>query len=190
MEKFIDITNKEEAKEMFLANKDTIYRFILVKTNDTHLSEDLLSETFVKFFRYGLKNKIERKRVKNLLFTIAANNITDYFRRKKKVSFVSLDKKENQHSTFLAEAAIDKTTMIQTNMESEIQIKIQTINDIAKNLPKKQQEAFYLRFTQNLNFSQIAEIQKTSIATALSRVRYGINKIKNSLNKRGLRNEI
>lgn len=189
MKKTIDINNKEEAKEMFLANKDSIYRFILVKTGNSHLSEDLLSETFIKFFRFADKNKVYRKKVKNLLFTIAANTVTDYFRKKNKITFISIDKDENKSSSFLAEATKDKTTD-PADILAQTDEKIETITDIAKDLPDKQKEAFFLRFTQGLDFSQIAEIQNTSISTALSRVRYSINKIKKSLNVRGFRNEI
>lgn len=179
------ILNKEEAKEMFLTNKDSLYRYILVKTANPHLSEDVVADSFVKFFKFALNHKINKNKAKNLLFTIATNTLKDHFRKQKKITFVSIDKENNKKSEFLNKALADKHA-ISAVTNAETNEKIENINYIAKDLPQKQKEAFFLRFTQNLNFAEIAKIQKTSVSTALSRVRYSVNKIKKSLNVRGI----
>lgn len=176
------LLTEKELPKVFVTYKNMLYGFILVRVQNQHDAEDLLSKTFIKFFIYVKKNPVRMTTLKNFIFTIASNTVNDFFRRKKIIRFIPLDKiakegenktyyeffKDTRNSDFISD--IDKKNMLEK------------INKTAFLLPDKQKEAFYLRFIEGLAFADIAQIQKTPVATALSRVRYAVNAIKNTLN--------
>ncbi|MFC2140317.1 RNA polymerase sigma factor [Candidatus Auribacterota bacterium] len=178
-----EILRKEEIKEVFLTYKDMLFGFILSRVKNRHDAEDLFSKSFMKFFKYSESNEIRKSTLKSFLFTLASNTITDFFRRKKIIHWISLDNvlphqdDKNYYEFFKDE----KSPHIPSQLDQKESLK--KINQTVSNLPDKQKEAFHLRFMDGFSFADIAKIQKTSVSTVLSRVRYGVNKIKDSLGK-------
>ncbi|MFC1700736.1 RNA polymerase sigma factor [Patescibacteria group bacterium] len=88
---------KENNEKAFIQLYDKyapqIYRFVFFKTNSTHDAEDLTSEAFFKFW----KNRLGEKNIDNpraMLYRIANNLITDFYRKrsKKELSLIDSDK--------------------------------------------------------------------------------------------------
>ncbi len=169
---------------MFITYKNPLYSFIYSRVRNTHEAEDLLSKTFIKIINYSSKNMIEMSKLKGLLYTTAANIIKDFFRRASIISFFSLDKpvsNDTEH-TYYDFFADNKSLKFIDNIDNKATLK--EVNLLIANLPANQSEAFYLRFIEGFSFEEVAKIQKTSVSTALSRVRYAVSKIKDGLKKR------
>jgi len=174
---------REDIEEMFITYKNPLYSFIYSRVRNTHEAEDLLSKTFIKIINYSAKNIIETSKIKGLLYTTAANIIKDFFRRASIINFFSLDKAlpNNKEQTYYDFFSDNKSLLFIDNIDNKNMIK--EINLLISTLPANQSEAFYLRFIEGFSFEEVATIQKTSVSTALSRVRYAVNKIKDSLNR-------
>jgi RNA polymerase sigma-70 factor, ECF subfamily len=176
----------KELKDVYMMYKDALYGYVLSRVKNTHDAEDLFSKSVMKFCDYAGKKNIKQETLKSLLFTIACNTMNDFFRRKKIIRFVSLDsfvdpgEKETYHEFFTDARAqeafgnIDKKTILDR------------VNRAMHDLPEEQKEAFFLRFIEGLSFQDIAGIQSTGISTALSRVRYAVEKIKEHLAREGV----
>ncbi len=171
------ILDEKELKEMFVKYKDPLYGFIYTKMQNHHDSEDIFSKTFIKFINYAQRNPIRLDTAKSFLYKIASNNITDFFRHKKIINFVSFDKKINDdNDTFIDLFEDTKSRTVFDDIDNKHLV--QTINSSISTLPDKQKEAFYLRFIEGFSFSEIAKIQSATISTVLSRVRYSVDKIR------------
>jgi len=59
---------------------------------------------------------------------------------------------------------------------------LQKLSDAMTELPYEQREAIALRLHGDLRFRQIAKMQKVSIKTIQSRYRYGLDKLRSTLN--------
>jgi len=174
---------RKDIEEMFITYKNPLYNFIYSRVRNTHEAEDLLSKTFIKIINYSTRNLIEISKIKGLLYTTAANIVRDFFRRASIINFFSLDKtlpndKEQTYYDFFSD---NKSLLFIDKIDNKDIIR--KINLLISTLPANQSEAFYLRFIEEFSFEEIATIQKTSVSTALSRVRYAVNKIKDSLSK-------
>ncbi|GGH37557.1 RNA polymerase sigma factor [Paenibacillus segetis] len=63
---------------------DDVYRFVLFKTGDRWVTDDLVSEIFRKVFqRLDTVGAVEPDQWKPWLMTISRNTVIDYYRRKK-----------------------------------------------------------------------------------------------------------
>lgn len=67
---------------------DKIYRFIFFKVDSREIAEDLASETFLRGWR-EFRNNRDIENPPAFLYKIARNLVTDYYRTKGKIQFLS-----------------------------------------------------------------------------------------------------
>lgn len=72
----------KEIETLYLEYKQDVYRYLLSLTHDHYLSEDLLSETFVKAI-YSIQTFKENSTIKTWLFGIARNLWLQSLRKQK-----------------------------------------------------------------------------------------------------------
>ena len=133
-------------------------------------AEDIVQDVFFK-----LVESVETFRLtgslKSYLATCVANRSRDYIRksiRQRKVMAKQAEKTppETKSTIYLA-------------INSEL---LQKLSDAMTELPYEQREAIALRIHGNLRFRQIAELQNVSTKTVQSRYRYGLEKLRSTLN--------
>ena len=95
----------------------------------------------------------------------------DYFRKVKRQRTTGLDQAEQISS--------DLKSPLQLVENSEQMLKL---NHAMTELPHEQREAVILHLHGDMRFRQIAELQNVSIKTALSRYRYGLDKLRSTMN--------
>ena len=175
----LKLLDEKELKEVFQTFRHPLYAFILSRTGNTHDAEDLCSKSFVKFFRYAKTKGVRKITLKAFLFQIAANTVRDFFRKQKIVRFISLSSipKTEEKGLSIDTRAKEKLSLHPMDAKDSIQ----AIEQIVSKLPAVQKEAFYLRYVEDFSFKEIARIQNTALATALSRVRYAVLKIRKTL---------
>src|SRR5688572_21392367 len=79
-------------KSIFLIFQEAIYRFLLYKTKDADVAEDLLQEVFFKLWK--VRDTLqENQSIKNYLYTIADNMVLNHIRHEKVVQ------RHQQHTT-------------------------------------------------------------------------------------------
>lgn len=147
--------------------KEGLYSFIFYSVKNEAAAQDIYQDTLVKALT-KLKDYREKGNFKAWLFTVARNNITDYFRAGSK--FASLPGDES------ADIFPSKE-----NTEKQVMSKISLDNILAKieELPDKDKEIILLR--QYLSFKEIAEVLNCPLGTALARLNRAIKKLQISL---------
>jgi RNA polymerase sigma-70 factor, ECF subfamily len=141
----------QEKKVYFEKVYDTyvkqIFRFIYLRTNNTQISEDINSETFLRFWK-----TIERGKIINneraFLYAIARRIIIDYYRSKKYKVEVHVEEipEERQYPN---DEMVEKLYLDQ---------QINQIYTQLKKIKKEYQEIIILRFVEDLEYDEIAEI--------------------------------
>ena len=171
---------EKDIEEIYEKYKNQIFAYIYLKIRNKEESEDILSKTFIKFIRYSKKKDIYMESIKPLLYKIASNIIIDHFRKKKIIKILSFNALNSSTEEEYIEV-IQFPSKENIKQQAELNETIKKINKIVEKLPEKQREAFYLRFMEGFSFKEISYIQNTNISTALSRVRYAVDKIKETI---------
>lgn len=147
---------------------DRIYRFVLFKTGDVMVAQDITSETFMRGWRH--LNKVEHRNFRAYLFKIARNLVVDHYQQRKRT--VRLPEGD-----WLADPKV--------NVERGF-IKKQAIEELYKalsKLPKNYLEVVSLRFLEGLSVKETAAIiGKSSSAVRVIQHR-AIKKLKGYLKK-------
>lgn len=143
--------------------KDYIYDLMLRMTGNFDDAADLTQETFLKAYKELKKFKIEYK-FSNWLYTIALNLARNFLRRKKLVSFLSLDFKKDDEETLVIPVA-DKTY---SNLESENKEELakKMFEKLTMSLSPSLRAAFILRYKHNLSVDDISKTLQIPPATA------------------------
>ena len=160
--------------ELYEKYKKPLYSYIYkLSYNNAHLSDDIFQQTWMKIID-KLDRYSERDRFIYWAFTIARNLIIDNARKNKKYE-------KNIPKEALEENGIE---LIKDHKEPWNHLNnkeiIKAINSAIDTLPKNLKEVFILR-NNDISFKEIAQIQNCSINTALSRMKYALNKLKNEL---------
>ena len=118
-----------------------IYRYSFTRTGNTHIAEDITSQTFLSAFESFSKFR-QNGNFGSWLFTIARNKVNDHFRRSKSVSPI-------HEVEIMADGKDPLTTSIQSDQSKIVQ-------SLIEKLPEDEQELLRLRFIAELSYSNIA----------------------------------
>jgi RNA polymerase sigma-70 factor (ECF subfamily) len=138
--------------------------------SDKAQAEDVVQDVFISFVQSVEKFQL-RGSLKGYLATCVANRARDYLRRGKRRKAVALDDTE--------QTASDIKSPVQLVINNE---ELQEVNQAITELAYEQREAIMLRLHGQMRFREIAQLQNVSVKTALSRYRYGLDKLRSTLN--------
>jgi RNA polymerase sigma-70 factor (ECF subfamily) len=138
--------------------------------NDRSGVEDVLHDVFVDFARSVGRFEL-RGSLKGYLAICVANRARDLNRMQRRRTAVALDEIPPQPA--------DATGPEQTAMSRERVAKLDTA---MAELPDEQREMVVLHVQSRLPFREIARLREISINTAMSRYRYGLDKLRSILN--------
>jgi RNA polymerase sigma-70 factor (ECF subfamily) len=131
-------------------------------TGDRSLADDLLQETYYRFFRLGNIHESELHR-KNSLFMIATNIVRDLNRKQRLVRMVPLIEDEDGDRDIAVIDGIAERTEARTDLSKAM-----------KHLKPLQRELLWLAYALGSSHSEIAEIlglKAKSVKTLLFRAR-------------------
>lgn len=138
--------------------------------DDPTLAEDVLQDVLIALVRSVHRLNLRRS-LKAYLATAVANRTRDYYRRRPRQQVVSID--EAGH---LAAGDQGPVQMVISDEQ------MQQVRSAVTKLSYEQREAIMLRLHADMKFREIAAVQKVSTKTALSRYRYGLDKLRSMLN--------
>lgn len=153
--------NIEEVFENYLHD---IYRYLFSLCKDHYLAEDLLQETFYR--AYLNINELNIDNAKPWLFKVSHNLLVDHFRRNKRNVLVEDEQLQMMKSVTNIEENILRDEMMNT------------ILDIIKLLPLKQQNAVLLCDFHDLSYEACAEVMGVSLAGFKSSLHRGRRKVR------------
>lgn len=143
---------------------DKIYSFCFYHVNDRQCAEDICQETFCSMLEH-LDEYRHYNKLQNYLYVIAGNKCKDFYKKKKPLYFDEIPENE-----------INKMQV--SEFDNAILIK-----ELVHHLPKELEEVIILRFYQELNYSDIANILKTSNSSAKYRVKKAIGLLRDELER-------
>lgn len=149
--------------------RDGLLKVAAALLNDRSGVEDVLHDVFVDFAqttgRFWLKGSL-----KGYLSICVANRARDVNRTKWRHSTVSLDE--------IDAPAVGEDRPERAAMSHELDAKLDAA---MAELPGEQRETIVLHLQGRLPFREIARLKEISINTAMSRYRYGLDRIRSTL---------
>jgi len=143
-----------------------LYGYFYRLSGNRALSDDLLSELFVK-----LVKKISSYKGGSFdgwIFRIASNIFTDHLRAKQK------QKKLIENKVLMLESA-------SVGLKSSDKYSLDKLQRQLDKLDEKTKELIVLRFYSGLSFKEIAQIRKEPIGTTLSKLHRAVAKLRESM---------
>ncbi len=162
--------SREAVCRIYEKYRDDLLRIAAGLLNETSSAEDVVHDVFAVFIRTASEFELKGS-LRGYLTTCVANKARNMNRSGHLRQAVSLDKTGPVASNFPR-----PDQWIICNEE------FKQLTDAMAQLPYEQRETVILHIQGNLKFSQIAEMQETSIKTTLSRYRYGLDKLRSILN--------
>lgn len=140
-----------KTEEIWKLYSQDVYRFILSRLKDKEIAGDLLQEVFIKI-HLKKKDLEDKALLKNWVFSIARNSVTDHFR------------KRNLTTPYFPE---DKEVVAQAHSP------LDCLDPLVRELPKKYREVIILSDIQGKKQQEVAEELGITLANAKSRIRRG-----------------
>ncbi|XCP84712.1 RNA polymerase sigma factor [Roseburia hominis] len=156
-----------EVEAIILNSYDDIYKYCYWKIKDCAEAEDLTQETFLRFVQ-ALSDYKEQGKPKALLYTIARNLCLNWYKQRKPLA--------------LSEAPDIVPTEADTeHLENQI-----VLEQCIQLLPPDQQEILLLRYGQELQVNEIAEVMGMSRFAVMYRIRNALDALNKELRKGGV----
>ncbi|HWU24655.1 MAG TPA: sigma-70 family RNA polymerase sigma factor [Candidatus Paceibacterota bacterium] len=146
---------------------DEIYRFCLFKVSDQERAQDLVQDVFARYWQ-TLRKTPEITYPRALLFTIARNRVTDWYRKKKEDSLDALQ-----------EGGVEFTG--QTGVDVERDAQYAEILKVIDELDEPSREAVLLRYTEGWSPAEIAALNNESANAVSVRLNRAIKKLQDRL---------
>ncbi len=161
--RFSDTSGDGELQQIISAYYPDIYRFCCWKIHDSVEAQDITQDTFVHFLD-AVQTYSDIEKPKALLYTIAGNLCLNWFKKKRSVSLDELENEVPAKDDF----AVDSLRRID-------------LSDAVSALPDSQQEVLLLRYGQELQVNEIAEILGLSRFQVMYRIRNALNQLKKQM---------
>jgi RNA polymerase sigma-70 factor (ECF subfamily) len=182
----VNATDQFDPKLVELAKTDTdafarlydyffpkVYAFVLSKVGETGTAEDIVSDVFMKLLDNLHKYEDRGAPFAAWLFTIARNQIYDYYSRNQRNASISLDE--------TIEIKDDKKDSSPHVLAQESELK-DKVKQVMKNLPERELSILQMKFFSGLTNREIAlclDLSESNVGIILYRV---LRKIKPDLN--------
>ncbi len=146
---------------------DELYRFCLFKVSDPERAQDIVQDVFTRYWQ-SVRVGTEITYPRALLFTIARNRITDWYRKKKEES---LDQLQDEGMEVEGSAGVD---IEKSASYGEILRAVETLNEPSR-------EAILLRYTEGWTPAEIAALTNETPNAVSVRINRAIKKLQDRL---------
>lgn len=163
---FIEKVTNQESRRLL--------NYIRQQVSNREDAEDILQEVLFQFLK-GFSDIRSTERITSWLFTVTRNKITDYFRRKKPISFSDrqVAGKEEDGAPLMLE---DILPALSRSPEDEMMREWiwNAIDQALDEMPEEQRDVFVWNEFEDRSFKEISEMTGEGVNTLLSRKRYAI----------------
>ncbi len=177
VETLIPLERNAAAAAAVRNERKRLFDFIRRRVRTEEDAEDILQDVFYQLVAsYSITEPIEK--LTSWLFTVARNKIIDWYRRRKPVG-VNLEYAESEEPLNLEDILFDPA-------ENPDQVYARSmvwteLADALDELPEEQREVFVKHELEGKSFKEIAELTGEPINTLLSRKRYAVLRLRESL---------
>ena len=170
--------NEKSFEKVYLYFVDKLFAYGTKFTEDLGLIQDTIQDVFLTLHQQGRKQQGSIHSLKAYIFVAFRNNLLRAIKKKKTMT-TSSDDLAKDRSEFLIQYSIE-TSIIENDQSRET--KNQLKNAIQK-LTAKQSEIIFLRFEQDLDYSEIAATLNISIESCRKLFYRSINTLRAILKK-------
>ena len=153
-----------------------LYRYLLYLTRDPQLAQDLFQETWVRVLERGSQYSA-RWKFETWLLSIARNLTIDHIRRKQPTNFCEFESDDDEAPRF--EVADDRAEHAFEQIQQQQQD--DRLDLLLNNLPALYREVLTLRFHEDMQLDEIAQVLSTPLSTVKSRLRRGLDMLQKKL---------
>ena len=156
--------HEAEFERLYAAHAERLFSFLVYRTGDRALAEDLVADTFVRAMRARRGFDRRRGAETTWLYTIALNLLRDHGRRRAAESR-ALERQDQPNPGPSAEA-------------------VEHGSDLQRALARlsvEEREALALRFGADMTLPQIAKLRKERLSTVEGRVYRALRKLRDAL---------
>ncbi len=153
-------------EELVKKHQNSVINFIYRYIGDKIEAEDLSQEVFLKVFKFAKQYKPEAK-FTTWLYRIITNLCLNYLRKKKHISFISLDTPVFVDGEKFTKQ-VSLPNFLNPDAVFERQEKESTIRKAIDSLPKSQRIAVLLQRFEGLSYKEISGIMKCSVSSVES----------------------
>lgn len=155
--------NIQQLEKLIDELQDSLFSFAFFRLGDEKESEDMVQEAFIRYYRENETNKIVY--AKAWLYKTLHRLCVDHIRKRSPMKVVPLEAISNME---------DET-------HQHLYREYMRIEQLLKPLPEEQATIVKMHFTDDLTFSEIADILGISRDTVKSRYRYAMNKLQKEI---------
>lgn len=158
-----------------------VLAFVRSRIRDLEVAEDTAQDVWLQLTRQEDLEEIEQ--IGNWLFTAARNRVTDYYRKKKTVSFsqLSLEGAENQEENLEGNDELVFDHWLDQNLPDAMLESREFWDELSvalELLPDEQREVFVAHELNEVPFKEIARQTGIPLNTLLARKRYAVLRLR------------
>lgn len=147
-----------------------IYRFIFLKTSSVQDAEDLTSEVFFRFWKNQFENTDNQRA---LLYRIADNLVTDFYRKRSRKELIFVDPGKNILTDIIDEADLIK--------KAELSLEMKYLVKSIDKIKGEYQNVIIWHYMEDLSIKEIAQILEKSQSSVRVLLYRALNSLKKKL---------
>ncbi|MEI8135082.1 MAG: RNA polymerase sigma factor [bacterium] len=155
--------------------KDKLRRFIQVRVGGVEDAEDIMQDVFYQLAAADPEEQIASASA--WLFTVARNKITDWYRKKKAVSFSTITP-DIEDDPFLE---LEDTNSLLPDQLLENSFFREALMNALDELPEAQRDVFVMHEIEGIPYEEISRMTGEKVNTLLSRKRYALKYLQRRL---------
>lgn len=157
--------DRDQFDELYRQHVAEIYRFVFYKVSSKETAEDITAQVFMQALEHLAKFQYQPgAKFSSWLYTIARNQVIDYYRKHKEVA--NVDEIDPIPVPETASSTVDE------------HIHQERVQVILKQLAPDDQEILTLRLWQEKSYSEVAKILQLNLVTARARYSRALKKFK------------
>lgn len=164
-------------EELLSQYQHRLYRYLVRVAQDPALADDLFQQTWLRVIE-KIQQYDERRNFEAWLFSVARNLTIDYFRRYRPESLDEPLSGENSAETRESVLPSKGPSVLEQLLARE---KSEQLAAAIGTLPWNYREVLTLRFEEEMKLEEIAEAMDVPLSTAKTRLRRGLEQLRNVL---------
>ena len=162
----------EDFEQLYEESAQPLFAFLVYRTGDRNLAEDLLSDTFERALRARRRFNPLRGSTKNWIYAIALNCLRDHARHE------SAGRRALERETALAAARAERDTTAEHYVRVADRVEVMHALEV---LSAEEREAVALRFGAELTVPEMAKLLGEPLTTMEGRLYRALPKLRRAI---------
>lgn len=159
---------------LYTRYKKLLFRYLQHQCRNAAVAEELFQDVWMNLIRSRERYEVKAS-FKTFVYHMAHNRLIDYYRKQRHGVPTSYDEDETLLNS------MDFADPITPEQTASGQQQVEKLLQAIEALPDAQRETFLLKEATGLGLEEIAQITNVNSETAKSRLRYAVNKLRQTL---------